>query len=72
MLIKKLAIGTAAASLIAAPVVAQTAPVTGESELGGESITPAFIVLAIGAIGIGAGKLAEQAMLSKSIRSSRQ
>ncbi|KZY55098.1 hypothetical protein A3736_11980 [Erythrobacter sp. HI0063] len=53
MLIKKLAIGTAAASLIAAPVVAQTAPVTGESELGGESITPAFIVLAIGAIGIG-------------------
>ena len=59
MLIKKLAIGTAAASLIAAPVVAQTAPVTGESELGGESIAPAFIVLAIAAVGVGVLLLTE-------------
>ena len=58
MLIKKLALGTAAATLVAAPVVAQPAPeriapVADESELGGESIAPAFIVLAIAAVGIG-------------------
>ena len=58
MFIKKLALGTAAATLVAAPVVAQSAPeriapVAGESELGGESIAPAFIVLAIAAVGVG-------------------
>ena len=58
MFIKNLALGTAAATLVAAPVVAQSAPeriapVAGESELGGESIAPAFIVLAIAAVGVG-------------------
>ena len=58
MLTKKLALGVAAGSLVAAPVVAQSAPeriapATAESELGGESIAPAFIVLAIAAVGIG-------------------
>lgn len=57
-MIKKLALGTAAAALVAAPVVAQSAPqriapLSGESELGGESIAPAFIVIAIAAVGAG-------------------
>ena len=58
MRLKKLTLAAAATALVAAPIAAQSslarssAPISEESELGGE-ITPGLIIIALAAVGAG-------------------